>query len=406
MNLQRIGVCLLLCIPTLAFAWTYSPVISVSELRQAHTFAHLESSGNRSIAISKNQIAIAWEDNHSGKPEVYVAIKELNATQFNKALRVSDSTPAYEPALAGIGDGRFLVVWEANDHVWARIVSLRQSGNAQQLTSNAARQATVSTDEAGQVWLAWAEKNSGHYQIMVTRAKLQGNQLKLADVKPVDPAPPTQDQLYPSIASGSIGTSIGWEDRRFGHTRLYTAFAPSGMWFGSMRQLNHLNKKQSTQFGSGTGAMRVVLASDNAQRVVACWLDKRDFNEGYDVYAAVGIDGGKRFSGNEKVEDMLGANQPQWHAVSAMDSQGHVVVAWDDQRDGNPDVWLSWRKGDGWSDNDSPHGANGKGEQSHPAMVFDSTGRLHLAYLDRGDGYTAIRYLVATPAASEYAKAP
>ena len=128
MNILRAGISWLLCTPVLAFAWTYTPVISVSELRQAHTFAHLESSGNRSIAISNSQIAVTWEDNHSGKSEVYVAFKDMNAVAFSPALRVSDAVPAYEPALAGLGDGRFVVVWEANDHVWARVVSEKHTG--------------------------------------------------------------------------------------------------------------------------------------------------------------------------------------------------------------------------------------------------------------------------------------
>jgi hypothetical protein len=406
MTFLRVGVSLVLCAPVIAFAWTYSPVISVSETHQARTFVHLESSGNRSIAISKEHIAITWEDNHTGKPEVYVAFKALNAPSFSAALRVSETGPAYESALAGLGDGRFLVVWEANDHIWSRVVSEQQRGSVQRLSAQVAREATVSTNADGQLWLAWAAKNERYYQIVAARATLQGNQIKLAGVKPVDPALPKQDQLYPSMVVTSSGTSVGWEDRRYGHTRLFTAFAPIGKWFGPLRQLNKLKDKRSNTYGNGTGAMRVVLASDDAQQVLASWLDKRDFDEGYDVYAAVALDGGKTFAGNEKVQDMLGANQPQWHAVSAMDNLGHAVVAWDDQRDGSPDVWMSWRKGDGWSDNDSPAGANGKGAQSHPAMMFDMAGRLHLTFLDRGEGYTAIRYLVATPSPTEYGASP
>lgn len=402
MKLTRIGFSLLLCAPAMAFAWTYSPSISVSELKRPRTFQHLESSGNRSIAISKTQIAIAWEDNRTGKPEVYIAYKTLTAPQFSEAFLVSGAGPAYEPALVGLNDGRFLVVWEANDHVWSRVVSPQHTGAVQQLSQQMAREASVTASANGQLWLAWAAKVDAHYQIVVTAASVQGDKLQLTGVKPVDPAPPKQDQLYPSLAVTASGTTVGWEDRRFGHTRLYTAFASPGNWFGPLRQLNQLRAKRSNTYGNGTGAMRVVLASDGDHAVVASWLDKRDFAEGYDVYAAVSRDGGKTFAGNEKVEDMLGANQAQWHSVSAMDHQGHALVAWDDQRDGSPDVWLSWREADGWSDDDSPAGANGAGSQSHPAMVFDAAGHLHLAFIDRGEGYSAIRYLVATPTGKEF----
>ena len=405
MTSLRVCLALLLSVPALACAWTYSPVITVSELQQAHGFQHLESSGNRSIAISQQHIAVTWEDNHRGTPAVYIAFKAQDATHFSRALRVSEAAPAYEPAVAGLADGRFIVVWEANDRIWARLVSPKHSGPVQALTQQPAREATV-TAAAGQVWLAWAAKAGRHYHIVATAASVQGDRLQLSDVKPVDPAPPKQDQLYPTIAITRDGTIVGWEDRRYGHTRLFTAVAAKGKWFAPLRQLNQLKAKRSMKYGNGTGAMRVVLASNGQNQLIASWLDKRDFVEGYDVYAAMSRDGGQRFGRNEKVEDMLGSNQTQWHAVSAMDRQGHAVVAWDDRRDGSPDVWFSWQTSAGWSDDDSPAPAHGDGSQTHPAMVFDAGGRLHLVFLDQGAGTTAIRYLVATPSASEFTSQP
>jgi len=401
MKILRMCLTLLVSTPALACAWTFSPVITVSELNQPRTFMHLESSGNRSVAISGHVIAVTWEDNHRGKPAANIAFKRQDAAQFSHAVQVSEEGPAYEPAVAGLLDGRFVVVWEAKDKVWSRIVSPQQSGPVQQLAHTTAREVTVTAAD-GQLWLAWAERAGAHFHIVAARASVQGDRLHLAKVKPVDPAPAIQDQLYPSIALTRDGTTIAWEDRRYGHTRIFTAHAARGKWFSTPGPLNQLKGRRSMTFGKGTGAMRVVLASDGQRRIVGSWLDKRDFAEGYDVYAAVSDDNGKTFGRNEKVEDMLGANQAQWHAVSAMDSQDHAVVAWDDQRDGSPDVWLSWQTATGWSDDDSPAAAHGNGSQSHPAMVFDEQGRLHLVFLDRANGKTAIRYLLATPAATDF----
>lgn len=401
MNLLRLCLALLWAVPALANAWSYSPVITVTESNQPRTFQHLESSGNRSIAISQQHIAVVWEDNHSGAPTVYVAFKAQDASHFSRAVRVSDTGPAYEPAVAGLPDGRFIVVWEADASIWSRIVSPQQQAPGQQLTQSAAREATV-TAAGGRLWLAWAAKAGAHFQVVATSASIQGDRLRLAGIKPLDPSPPKQDQLYPSIALTRDGTTIGWEDRRYGHTRLFTAYAARGGWFTSLRPLNQLKARRSMVYGNGTGAMRVVLASDGQNQIVGSWLDKRDFTEGYDVYAAFSHDSGNSFASNTKVEDMLGANQAQWHAVSAMDRRGHAVVAWDDQRDGSPDVWLSWLVAGGWSDDDSPEAAHGSGSQTHPSIVFDDLGRLHLVFLDREPGKTAIRYLVATPSVAEF----
>jgi hypothetical protein len=406
--MTRLHVCLalLLTAPVAAFAWTYSPLMTVSELQRAQTFQHLESSGNRAIAISQAGVAVSWEDNRSAKPQVYIAFKAPNASQFSQATRVSDNGPAYEPAVVGLPDGRFLVAWEASGQIWSRIVSAQASGPVQKLSQQTAREVTVSTTADGRVWLAWAQKAGTHFHIVASVASVHGDKIALQGIKAVDAAPPKQDQLYPSIALTRKGITIGWEDRRYGHTRLFTAFAVQGKGFAPLRQLNYIKPWPGRVFGKGTGSMRVVLASDGRQHIVGCWLDKRHFVEGYDVYAALSHDGGKIFGQNEKVQDMLGANQAQWHAVSAMDNHGHAVIAWDDQRDGSPDIWMSWYNGSAWSDDDNPRGGSGAGSQSHPAMVFDAAGRLHLAFLDRADGKTAIRYLVATPSPSQFIASP
>ena len=397
-----LGLCL--CVPAAAFAWQYSAPLTVSELQQARTFQHLESSGNRSIAINKaGDVAVVWEDNRSGKPAVYAAYKSDKAKQFSAAKQISDVEPAYEPAVVALNDGRFLVAWEAKDHIWARIVSPKQADPVIAISSDVAREVTLASASDGRLWLAWAQKAGQHFQIVYASADVHGNRIQLGQIKPVDPAPPKQDQLYPSIALVHKAAAIAWEDRRYGHTRLFTAYAAEGKSFTPLRQLNALKARRSDVYGNGTGAMRPVLASDGNKRVVASWLDKRDFTEGYDVYAAFSKDGGLTFGGNEKVEDMLGANQAQWHAVSAMDRKGHSIVAWDDQRDGSPDVWLSWFNASGWSDDENPKGASGNGSQSHPAMAFDQLGRLHLVYLDHVDSRSAIRYLIASPDASDWA---
>lgn len=406
MSTARVVMTLLLCAPGMAAAWQYSQPISISETRQPHTFYHLESSGNRSIAISKSEIAVVWEDNRSGKPEIYLAIKSAADAQFSQAVRINETTPAYEPVLAAIGEGKFVVVWEAADQLWTRVVSAQQMGAIQPLAQHPARQATLTTAADGQLWLAWAGKTATHYQIMVAAAKPSGDQLQLAGAKAVEKETAKADQLYPTLVVNQSGVTVGWEDRRFGHTRLYTAFARTGKWFAQPQQINYVKPWSTREFGKGTGAMRVVLASDGAARTFACWLDKRDFSGGYDVYAAMRKAGDAKFGDNEKVQDLLGENQAQWHAVSAMDQQGHAVVAWDDQRDGTADIWFSWRKSGGWSDDETPAGANGEGSQSHPAMVFDDAGRLHLVFVDRGEAYSAIRYLVATPTDTDFAPQP
>jgi hypothetical protein len=130
-------------------------------------------------------------------------------------------------------------------------------------------------------------------------------------------------------------------------------------------------------------------------RIASAWMDKRDFQGGYDIYAALSADGGQDFGPNELVQDPFGENQPQWHPAIAVGPQGRVVAVWDDPRDGSPDLWLSWRDVDAWSDDLAVPGAHGPGAQEHPAIAIDAEGRLHLAWVDRSEEGSRVRYLSA-----------
>ena len=49
---------------------------------------------------------------------------------------------------------------------------------------------------------------------------------------------------------------------------------------------------------------------------------------------------------------------------------------------------------DGWSDDWPIPDASGKGEQSHPSMVFDAQGNLHIVWVERDKigGPTRLKY--------------
>ncbi|MEZ5588324.1 MAG: hypothetical protein R3E46_14730 [Sedimenticolaceae bacterium] len=73
------------------------------------------------------------------------------------------------------------------------------------------------------------------------------------------------------------------------------------------------------------------------------------------------------FEQNEIVQDSFGGLSKQHHAAVAGHDTGTLLVAWDDEREGNVDVMLSWYEAGGWSD-DWPTlpGASGPGLRAIP----------------------------------------
>jgi hypothetical protein len=101
------------------------------------------------------------------------------------------------------------------------------------------------------------------------------------------------------------------------------------------------------------------------------------------------------FGLNTPVQDSFGSVAQQWHATLAGNPSGRLVVGWDDDRDGDANIMLSWLEGDGWSDDIAVPGAAGTGDQNHPTISLDREGNLYLAWIERTtvDGPTRLRYL-------------
>jgi hypothetical protein len=392
MMLRISGLCLGLLLSTSAAAIEFTQPLTVVSAKDG-VFHHLESSGRRAIAINNGKVAITWEDNSTGSPQIYVAFKHDESSNFTRPVQVSKSGPAYEPVIAALGDG-FVIGWEAEEHVWLRHVTTQKQGEAIRLTDKVARQLSLNQTPGQEVVAVWGEQHGRYFHIAHGRITEANRKLKVQLAGLVDKTNDRTEQLFPSVVITQAGTLAGWEDRREGATRIVTAFAPTGKAFMRYKILNEFVPSPRPEFGRGTGAMRVVLSSDLKQAVTAIWMDKRDFEGGYDVYAAVSSDGGRTFDKNELVQDALGQNTPQWHATVAMNAYGDIIAAWDDPRDGNPDVWYSKRMTSGWSDDEVWPGGAGEGAQTVPVLLLDGK-TLHATWLVRNKAGSAIRYISA-----------
>lgn len=381
---------LLLAAPAWA-DWAFEPAVDVTGPRDA--FHHIEASGRQALAISAGRVALAWEDDRSGVPKCHVAVRPADAAAFTE--RSYGQGECYAPGIAALADGRFAVVWEDEAGVNAALVTEGGLGPTANLAP-AGGQAALAWHPRHGLMAAWSQPDGRWRRVWLSTLEIDGDRLRPAAKQPADAQPAKDDQMYPALAAGAAGHTVAWEDRRLGHTVVYASQHRDGAWSAPVRvSQNHTGKAQGTDLGRGTGAMRPALAAYGADRLVAVWLDKRDFLSGYDVYAAATGDDG-RFGRNTKVQDSFGDAIAQWHAGVAGNARGDLAVAWDDDRDGNPDIWLSRPSGDGYADNVAA--AAGPNPQSDPALALDGDGNLHLAWIERQpDGRSGIRYRRGKP---------
>ena len=383
----------LLAVPAQAAPWEFSVPLDITP-EQPGVFHQLDSAGRKHIAVSGDTVAVVWEQSRGGASQVTVAFKPLSVNVFS-LQRVSSGATASMPVIAALGSGRFLLAWEQDGDLHARVAEAAVLGPPVRLAQKALQPSLAVLDK--KIVAVWSEEKVGHPRIRIAHLMLDGQRVSIdGAVQDVDVAPPKAGQLYPDVVLTPAGMTVAWEDRREGHTVLLHAFSKDGRHFGKSKVLNEQLPKRSEVYGKGTGAARVALARHGKRGIVAMWLDKRNFLEGYDVYAGFARDG-TRFGRNEKVQDDFGGNISQWHAALAADSRGRVAVVWDDDRDGTADLWLAWPRGAGqWGESQPVSVASGPGQQSSPALAFDAAGSLHMVWVEREtmETPTRLRYAV------------
>lgn len=381
-----------------AAPWTFDAPITVAEVAPG-VFHQLSASGRRSLAVAGGRVALVWEDEQDGTPRVYLAVKDAAAEAFDAPRRLSGEGEAFEPAIIALTEGRFLVAWEEDGQIMARVLGAERAGPPLRLSRKGAQVGLATqagADGAGPV-AVWADRESGTARITLAQlAVAEDLSLRVTETCPVEARAPVADQLYPTAERAAGRLVVAWEDRRPGHTIIMAAIGAPGAIcdFAPPARISADPPGPEMPFGAGHGVARVALAPHGEGGLFAVWEDKRNFRDGYDIYGARLLPDGPAFGPNERVQDDFSGLAAQWHVTASGHADGTLVVGWTDEREGQGDIALSWSEDGGWSDDLLVPGASGEAEQSHPTLVLDETGQLHLAWISRADkgGPTRIHY--------------
>ena len=403
----------LLCLALIfAIKPTYAanPVIEIApsdaQPKQPGVFHHLDASGRSSLAVSGNSVGLVWEDNRSGAPGCYLALKsdDSNKPHPFHEFRFGQGE-CFEPAIAAFDAGRFGLIWEDASGVNVALADSAGPGSATRLAETGGQGALTFHAKFG-AQAAWSSPDGRWRRVWHAPLRIEGKRLIAGAMHPADAAPATDDQTFPALATSAHGLMLAWEDRRFGHTVILGSAcgnpgnpaAEAQNWSPPARISGNPTGKAQGNLGRGTGAMRPVLARFGEQ-FAAAWLDKRDFLSGYDVYAALTPKNSDplHFNQDRKAQDSFGDAIAQWHVASAGNEHGELILAWDDERDGTADIWLTRLTGTteakNYSENFTLPAAAGPSHQTDPAIALDAAGNLHLAWIERGsDGATRLRY--------------
>ena len=313
-----------------------------------------------SIAIDKQNdyIYVAWEDNRTGRTNIYVDKSVNHGMSFGPDVKINDNDGmAINPYglktvhIAVGDDGKVYVVWEDN------------------------RLSADPNPNRSDIFLASSTDNGGTFGSNVM----------------VNPPDSSSNCRFPWIAVNNAGVVyVAYTKQTYPLQDVCVARSVDGG--GSFQTPVKVNDDST---GGYRGKKEITFSKSG--KICVVWTDGRAGSGGkyWDIYFASSSDGGLSFSPNVRVNDdplsPVGQNTTQGTASLAVDSQESVYIVWEDFRNYNVtpthrrDIYHSYSKdGMTFSKNVQVNYLPDATEWNcaDPSMVIDSEDNLYTVWSD------------------------
>ncbi|OGF23891.1 hypothetical protein A3H66_01270 [Candidatus Falkowbacteria bacterium RIFCSPLOWO2_02_FULL_45_21] len=198
---------------------------------------------------------------------------------------------------------------------------------------------------------------------------------------------PANNQILPEIKiSTSTGDLyIGWNDNSNGNQDGYlvkrSAFDGSDLWNGARKIDTEADAADQTN-------VRLALFDKEQQTyATVVWQDNRNGN--LDIYLQR-YDGNKNESFNPEIKiNKNSGNSGQSEPAVTIDLSDNIYAAWTDERDGNLNIYAAKYSGSGqalWQSDIKINTDSGTANHYNPAIASDSLGNIYLAWTDERNG--------------------
>jgi hypothetical protein len=354
-----------------------------------------------SIAADPSGNAYAvWQDYRNGNSDIYFSYR-LAGGNWQANVRVDNapgSTAAFYPVIAVDPSDNAYVVWEdyrnGNSDIY---FSYRPVGGSWQANvrvddasgSTESRWPSIAVDLSGNAYVVWYDNRNGNNDVYFSYRPAGGSWQ--ANVR-VDDAPDSTNVETPSIAVAPSGNAyVVWSDSRNGNYDIYFSYRPAG---GSWQT----NVRVDNAHGS-TMAWHPSIAVDSSGNAYAVW---QDYRNGNDIYFSYRPAGGS-WQANARVNNASGSIGAS-HPSIAVDLSGNAYAMWSDDRNGNNDVYFSYRPvGGSWQANQRVDDAPGLTGAYVPSIAVNPSGSAYAVWQDYRNGnddiYYSNTYYILTPTA-------
>jgi len=329
------------------------------------------------IATSGDTVHVVWYDNRDGNFEIYYKRSVDSGLTWGADTRLTnDPAVSAKPSIT-VSGSLVHVAWYDNRDSDQEIYYKRSidGGNSWGPDTRISYHVgyswhpTIAISSEG-LLLAWYEYTSPLYDIFYKRSTDNGSNWGL------------ESQLtnhgkaaWESIFANGPVIHVAWYDQRDGNREIYYKRSTDGgiTWGADTRLTND----------PATSWLPCISVSDSVVHVG--WADNRD--GGYWIYYKRSIDGGITWGADTKLSSSSGDIQGPSLAVSG--SAVHMV--WNDDRDGNLEIYYKKSDDAGLSWEMDTRLTNAAGDSEYPSVSISGP-MVHVVWTDLRDGNEEIYY--------------
>ncbi len=306
--------------------------------RRANDDRGLKWQGEPDLCLLDNgNFVLAWEDRRDCNSDVYLQIYDAVGNRVGENIKANDDetrTDQRNVALCPLGEGRFLVVWDdwRNDpgDIYGQIFSedgLRIGANFRVNEGSWLQyHPSCAADSEGNFVVSWQDGRGTSWDIYARRFDRNGNPLGSDFL--VNDDNTTSFQGDPEVAVRADGSFIiVWSDERQGNSDVYgQRYSANGVPIGGNFLVNEVISGNQSAPG---------IAIDPSGKFFVSYTDDREGSP--DIYLVQFDQMGNRI-GTIKVNDDSGNNSQGMSSLTIV-GDGNIWVVWEDCREGNQDVY-------------------------------------------------------------------
>ena len=331
---------------------------------------------------------VTWMDSRNGNPDIFAQMYDVNGNPIGQNFKVNTDvgdTQQYTPDIDFYASTSFVIAWVDERNVQPDIYAQKFDQNGVTIGDNKKvnddvtginhRNPSVATGGWGEYVVAWTDDRNSKREIFAQEYSAANNK----DGPNYRVSGSSEDEHdLPCIAMDGVGKAIiVWEfgaDRHIDSEIVAQRYQTDGSPIGNTIKIND-------DVGSAFQYVPVV-AVDDQENFIIVWEDTR--NDHTDIFAQRYDQDGQPLAGNFKVND---DDEDVYHqnVDIAVRPSGEFIITWQDKRNGNEDIFAQQYDKDGSAlgPNFQVNDNTDVTDQMSPSVAMDAQGNFVIAWEDR-----------------------